>query len=157
MVVVVAGSANAHRLRGELSPLRLQVSPLSGGVLVVETEVGVGGGGAPAAPATRHHHEHAVARLHRAEVIGEAEVVDHVERLQVEEELVALVLVAQEGVSLVEGAEEVVLGEQRAQVAGQGLLLERDADEGARHPDLGLDLAALAAQLVDPPLFLPRF
>ncbi len=123
------------------------------GVLIVQANVGIGRGAAPTAPAARHHNQHTVAGLYAAEVICEAEVVDHIERLQVEQELIALVLVTQKGVPLVQSPEQVVLVQQLAQVPREGLLLEREADKGARHANLGLDLAA-AAQLVDSPIFL---
>ena len=108
-----------------------------------EHEVGVGGGGGGGGAARRRQQQERVVGGDWLEVGGEAEVVDDGQRLQVVEELLALVLLAQEGVPLVEGAQELGLVEQRAQVLGQQLLLEWEADEGARHADFGLDFGEL--------------
>ena len=73
-------------------------------------------------------------------MIGETEVIDHIERLQVEEELLAFVFVPQKSASLVESAQKLSLAKKLTQMIGKAFFLERKAHESTGHAYLGLDL-----------------
>jgi hypothetical protein len=60
----------------------------------------------------------------RFEVVGEAKVVDHVQRLQMKQKLFAFVLLSQEGVLFVECLEQISFVQQLTQMLGQALFLK---------------------------------
>lgn len=76
-------------------------------------------------------------------MIGKAKIVDDDQRLQMVDELFALLFLPQERVLFVERPEQFAFFQKLSQVVSQKLLLERKTHESSRHADLGFHLGQL--------------